>query len=187
MKRLFLILTYIFLVQTSFAQENDYIKTYQELQPATHSYVHDIDPDHDYESKNTTWSPYPLFRLNSPLYFKHITIEPGYYLLTPREYKGDWFILFKQNGRIKYIIPCYNRDITPELFYDENLPKPKLTFTQHVHIKMLNWIGRFVPSSKRRPAPNTYLEATDLDGNFVSLIIYYGSFRYYTIFRTVKF
>ena len=167
------------------AKEVDYEQIYRDLPVPEHKYVHDIDPGEYYDMKDTSWSPYPLFRLTGPLFFKTITIEPGYYLLTPREHEGKWYMLFKVQGKIKYIIPVYERDITPEFFYDENLPKPQMTWSQKVHIKTLDWVGRVFPSAKRKPAPQTYLEATDLDNNFLSLVVYWGAHRYYMIFRTV--
>lgn len=175
----------IFTSITSIAKDVDYEQIYRDLQVPTHSYVHDIDPGEFYDIKDTSWSPYPLFRLTAPLFFKNITVEPGYYLLTPREHEGNWYMLFKVQGKIKYIIPVYDRDITPEFFYDENLPKPKLTWSQRVHINFLDFVGKHFKNSKRKPAPQTYLEATDLDNNFLSLVVYWGSHRYYMIFRTV--
>ena len=67
-------------------------------------------------------------------------------------------MLFKEQGKIKYIIPIYERDLTPMNFYNENLPKPKLTFTQKVHIKTLDVVGKVFPSAKREPQKQTYLE-----------------------------
>lgn len=186
MKKLFLLIGLLFFMNSAFAEDFDYQQIYRDLQVPQHKYIHDIDPGEYYDTQNSTWSPYPLFRLIAPLYFKTMTIEPGYYLLTPREYKGDWYILFKDSGRIKYIVPVYNRDITPVMFYDENLPKPELKFSQKVHIKTLDVIGKFVPSAKRKPTPQSYLELTDLDNNFISIIIYWGNHRYYTIFRTIQ-
>ena len=147
--------------------------------------IHNVDPDQYYDMKDTTWSVYPLLRLNSPIYFKTITVEPGYYLLTPREHDGDWFILFKQNGEVKYIIPVYDRDYTPEMFYDEHIPKPKYTWGQKVHMGFLNFIGHF-KSTKRKEAIQTYLEVNDLENYFVSIVIYYGAHKYSTIFRTIR-
>lgn len=164
----------------------DYEEVYRTMEVPAHRYVHDIDPGEYYDTQNTTWSPYPLLRLTGPLYFKTITIEPGYYALTPRKYEDNWYMLFKEAGRIKYILPVYERDIVPELFYDENLPKPKLSPTQKIHLFLLDKIGTFVPSAKRKPAPQTYLEMTDLDNNFVSMVVYWGSHRYYMIFRTIN-
>ena len=164
----------------------DYEKVYRELPVPEHSYIHDIDPGEYFDTKDSAWSVYPLLRLTSPLFFKTITIQPGYYLLTPRKYEDKWYMLFKEAGRIKYIIPVYERDITPMNFYDENLPKPKLTFSQKVHLKTLDFVGRHFQNSKREPAPQNYLEMFDLDNNFVSMVVYWGSHRYHMIFRSVS-
>lgn len=163
----------------------NYAGIYNDLEPATHSYLHNIDPDQYYDMKDAAWSPYPLLRLNSPIYFKNQTIEPGYYLLTPREYKGRWFMLFKQNGTVSHIIPVYERDITPEFFYDKHIPKPKLTPSQKVHMGVLDFLGNF-KSTKRKTPIQSYMEISDLENYFVSIVIYYGSHKYSTIFRTIK-
>ncbi len=163
----------------------DYASIYNSLDVPTFSYLHDIDPDQYYDMKDTSWSVYPLLRLISPIYFKNITIEPGYYLLTPREQNGEWYMLFKQNGVVKHIIPVYDRDYTPEMFYDEHIPKPKLTTSQKIHMGFLDFIGK-MDSTKRKAPVQTYLEVNDLENYFVSIIIYYGSHKYSTIFRTVK-
>lgn len=186
MKKIILILFLLFIGTSVIAEQGDYKQIYRELEVPDFSYVHGIDPGEYYDTKDASWSPYPLFRLTSPIFFKNITVEPGYYLLTPREHKGNWYILFKEAGTVKYIIPAYNRDIVPEMFYDENIPKPKLTPTQKFHINALNLIGKVAKSSKRKPAPQTYLELTDLEDNFLSIVIYWGNHRYYTIFRTIK-
>lgn len=163
----------------------NYSQIYNELEVPTFSYLHDIDPDQYYDMKDTAWSVYPLLRLMSPLYFKSITIEPGYYLLTPREHEGKWFMLFKQNGVVKHIIPVYDRDYTPEMFYDEHIPKPKLTKSQKIHMGVLDFLGNF-DSTKRKKPVETYLEVNDLENYFVSIIIYYGAHKYSTVFRTIK-
>ena len=176
----------IFCSLSAKAQDIDYQKIYNETPIPQHSYVHSIDPGENYDIKNTSWSPYPLLRLTAPLFFKTIAIEPGYYLLTPREYKGEWFMLFKEQGKIKYIIPIYKIDITPLGFYDENLPKPKMTISQKTHIGFLNMVGKCVKSSKRKPAKQNYIELFDLDNNFISMVMYWGEHRYYMIFRTIQ-
>lgn len=158
---------------------------YRELSVPTFSYQHSVDPDQYYDMQNTTWSPYPLLRLNSPLYFKNIVIEPGYYLLTPREHKGKWYMLFKQNGKVSHIIPVCERDITPELFYEKHLPQPKYTKAQKIHMGVLSFLGKF-NSTKRKDPIKSYMEITDLENHFVSIIIYYGNHKYSTIFRTIK-
>lgn len=176
--------TYITPPQKTKATKN-YAQIYNELEVPTFSYLHDIDPDQFYDMKDTAWSVYPLFRLNSPIYFKSITIEPGYYLITPREHKDKWYILFKQNGVVKHIIPVYERDYTPEMFYDEHIPKPKLTKAQKIHMGVLDFLGNF-NSTKRKTPVQSYLEVNDLENYFLSIIIYYGSHKYSTLFRTIR-
>lgn len=163
----------------------NYAGIYNSLEPAKHAYLHNIDPDQYYDMKDATWAPYPLLRLNSYIYFKNSAIEPGYYLLTPREHKGKWYLLFKQNGRVAHIIPVYERDITPELFYEKHLPQPKLTTAQKIHMGALSFLGKF-NSTKRKDPIKSYMEITDLENHFVSIVIYYGNHKYSTIFRTIK-
>lgn len=186
MKRLCLILSILLFSLTADAEGIDYQQIYREMESPKLKFIHDIDPGEYFDTKSSTWSPYPLFRLTGTLYFKDIEIMPGYYLLTPREYKGNWYILFKEAGRVKYIIPVYDREIVPAMFYDDNLPQEKLAPSQKIHLKLLEKMGKHVSSSKRQPTPSTYLETTDLDNNFISMVIYWGDYRYYTIFRTVK-
>ena len=186
MKKIFISLFLIFMGLAVMAEDTDYEKIYRELPVPTHSYVHGIDPGEGFDIKNTTWSPYPLFRLTSPLFFKSITIQPGYYLLTPREHEGKWYMLFKEQGKIKYIIPIYERGITPINFYDENLPKPKMTWSQKTHIKFLEFVGKHFDSSKREPAKQNYLELFDLDNNYISMVVYWGPHKYYMIFRSIS-
>lgn len=165
--------------------DKNYPSIYNNLEPANFSYLHDIDPDQYYDMKDASWSPYPLLRLNSAIFFKNSTIEPGYYLLTPREHQGKWYILFKQNGVVVHIIPVYERNITPELFYDKHIPKPKLTKAQKVHMGTLSFLGKF-KSTKRKDPIKCYMEINDLSNYFVSIIIYYGNHKYSTIFRTIR-
>ena len=164
----------------------NYTQIYSDLEPADFSYLHNIDPDQYYDMKDSSWSVYPLLRLNSPIYFKNSTIEPGYYLLTPREHNGKWYMLFKQNGSVVHIIPVYDRDYTPEKFYDTHIPKPKLTTSQKIHMGLLDFIGKAAKSSKRKPPIKTFLEVNDLENYFISIVIYYGNHKYSTIFRTIR-
>ena len=176
------ILLLLFVAQMAFA-DIDYQKIYEDLQPPDFSYIHAIDPDQYYDMQHYAWSPYPLFRLNSEVYFKNQTIEPGYYLLTPRKHEDKWYILFKENGNVKYTIPCYKDEIVSELFYQQNLPKEKLTPSQKIHIGFVNAVGHF-NSGKRRQAPRTFLEIDDLDNDFVSIVVYYGARKYYILLRS---
>lgn len=187
MKKILLTLFTIILVSTTaFGFEDDYRQIYMDLEVPTFSYVHGIDPGQYYDNQRATWSPYPLFRLSSPLYFKSITIVPGYYLLTPVTHKGNQYVLFKEFGIVKYTLPVYKKEFVPEGFYESHIAKPKLTRSQKITDACLVWVGKHWKSSQRKPTPQSYLEVNDLDNQFVSIIIYWGPYRYYTIFRTVQ-
>lgn len=188
MKRflLFLMLT-IFSANIVFAEEFDYVGVYQKLEIPNFKFVHDIDPGQYYDNKDATWSPYPLFRLNSPLYFKSLTIVPGYYLLTPTVNKDKDYLLFKQNGLVMYTLPVYKKEFVPEGFYEAHLPQPKLTLMQKMSKNTMSFIGKHFKKAKRKPSVQSYLEVNDLDNQFVSIVVYYGAYKYFTLFRTVKF
>lgn len=172
--------------QKTYSQD-DYEQAYRDMQVPTFTFVHGIDPDQYYDMKDATWSPYPLFRLNSPLYFKTLVIPPGYYLLTPRQYKNKWYILFKEAGKVKYTIPVFNQCYAEAGYYHTHLKELDLSRSARWHIKFLNSWGKYIRKSKRRPAIQTNLELTDLDNNFLLIDIYYGHYKYQTIFRTEKF
>lgn len=169
-----------------YSDDIDIEKMYRDLPVPDFKYIHNIDPGEYQDTMYSTWSPYPLFRLTAPLFFKTVAIEPGYYLLTPREHDGKWYILFKEAGKVKYIVPCYKKEIVPMDFYKNNLPQVKLTKIQLIREKTLKLVGKHVNSSKRKPIPDTYLEASDLDNNFISVIVYWGNFRYYLVLRTIQ-
>lgn len=168
-----------------FAGEIDYKQIYLNLQVPSFSYVHGVDPGQYYDNKDAAYSIYPLFRLSSPIYFKSVTIMPGYYDLTPVVYKGSNYLLFKEAGAVKYTIPVYQKELVPEDFYDTHLPKQKYTNTQRMSLAFSRYLGKHFKSSQRKPPVKTYLEVTDLDNNFVSVVVYYGNYRYYTLFRTI--
>lgn len=164
----------------------DIEKMYRDLPVPDFKYMHNIDPGEYQDTMYSTWSPYPLFRLTAPLFFKTVAIEPGYYLLTPREHDGAWYILFKEAGKVKYIVPCYKKEMVPMDFYKNNLPQVKMTKVQLIREKFLKVVGKNVKSSKRQPIPDTYLEASDMDNNFISIIVYWGNYRYYFVLRSIQ-
>jgi hypothetical protein len=174
------------ILDDEYSEDIDIEQMYRDMPVPEFRYVHNIDPEEYQDTMNSTWSPYPLFRLTAPLFFKTVKIDPGYYLLTPREHDGAWYILFKEAGRVKYIVPCYKKEMVPMDFYKNNLPQVKMTKTQLIREKTLKLVGKNVKSSKRQPIPDTYLEASDLDNNFISIIIYWGNYRYYFVLRSIQ-
>lgn len=169
----------------SLAKEVDYRSIYSSLEVPTFSYVHGVDPGQFYDNQSASYSVYPLFRLCSPIYFKTVKIVPGYYDLTPREHKGKDYLLFKESGLVKYIVPIYKKEIVPLGFYESHLPKPKRTLFQKAGDKFYNFIGTHFESAKRKPCAKTYLEINDMNDYFVVMVVYYNDYRYYAIFRTV--
>ena len=167
--------------------QGDYEQAYRDMDVPTFSFVHGVDPDQYYDMKSTTWSPYPLLRLNSPLYFKTITIEPGYYLLTPRQYKDDWYILFKEAGAVKYIIPVFDKSFTPATYYRDHTPEYDMSRSARWQLKFLHAWGKYIRSSRRKPEITCNIELTDLDNNFLLLDLYYGANKYSTVLRIEKF
>lgn len=167
--------------------QNDYEQAYRDMQVPTFSYVHGIDPDQYYDMKDTMWSPYPLFRLNSPLYFKTMVIPPGYYLLTPRQYKSKWYVLFKEAGTVRYAVPVFSQSYVEAGYYHTHLKELDMCKSARWQIKFLNALGKYCRKSKRRPATQTNVELTDLDNNFILIDLYYGFYKYSMIFRTEKF
>ena len=93
MKKLVIIFSILILGLAVQAEPTDYEQIYRDMPVPDFSYVHDVDPGEYYDTERSTWSPYPLLRLTAPLYFKTISIAPGYYLLTPRQQDGNWYYL----------------------------------------------------------------------------------------------
>jgi len=176
----------MFFAGASFAYEDDYQQIYFDMPIPSFSYVHGIDPGQYYDNKSAAYSVYPLFRLGTPLFFKSIAIMPGYYALTPRNYKGDDYLLFKDCGFVKYIIPVYKKELVPEGFYESHLPQPRLSLRQKMSKNFYAFLGKHFKSAKKTPQVKSYLEVNDLDNKFVSIVVYFGNYRYYTIFRTVQ-
>jgi hypothetical protein len=168
------------------ASEIDYRQIYLDMEVPSFSYIHNLDPDEYYNNKNSTWSPYPLFRLCSPIYFKTISIPPSYYLLSPTVHDGKDYVLFKEFGQVRYIIPVYKKEFVPEGFYEAHIPKPKLKLSKKISNAVFGFIGKHVKSAQKKPTPQTYLEVNDLDNNFVCVVVYYGPYRYYLLFRTIQ-
>lgn len=181
------LLVLIFCIFTAFlpsgAREN-YEEIYENLEPADFEYMFGIDPYQAEDYTKYMYSPYPLFRIGVPFIFKDTTIAPGYYILTPRKKDGRTFVLFKEQGRVKYLIPAYNVDIVDPLFYDQYIPEKKKGFWAKLGEKTSNAIGRAFPEkTQRMPAPKAYIEVNDIDREFYQVILFYGEQKYYMIFK----
>lgn len=164
--------------------EVDYHKIYDELEMADFEYIFGIDPYQAEEYTKYMFSPYPLLRVGVNFIFKDIKIPPGYYLLTPRKHNGRTYVLFKEQGRVKYMIPCYNVDFTTTQVYDKYIPKPKTSAWKKLKTGVSDTVGTIIPKkTQRKPIPKTYMEINDIDGEFYQVILYYDTSKYYLIFK----
>ena len=187
-----LILLFLLFLNTisTFANENiprinsiDYDEIYSELEEADFDYLFGIDPHQADDYTKYMHSPYPLFRSGVNLVFKSKTIPPGYYLLTPRKKNGKTYILFKENGKISYVVPAYNEDIVAETFYEEKFPHPKPTTIEKIKKNTMNFIGtKWGHKNQRTPIPQAYIEFNDA-GIYWDMILYYGMKKYYLLFK----
>ena len=188
-KKLFKILISFFLFLGFFNSalaDDDFQKIYDELQEADFEYIFGIDPYQAEEYTQYMFSPYPLLRIGINFVFKETVIPPGFYLLTPRKHQGKTYILFKEQGRVKYMVPCYRVDLTTPETYDEYIPKPKSKW-KRVKQGFSDTVGSILPKkTQRKPIPKAYMEINDIDGEFYQVILYYDTGKYYLIFKQDK-
>ncbi len=187
MKAIILLFTFIFFCNTTAFAAKDYEKIYNETETPQINLMHDLDPYQNEDYFNYAYSPYPLFRTATTLYFKDKIIEPGYYLLAARTIKGKDYIFFKSNGKVKFIIPVVETDIVLEDFYKKKMPVPELTKWQKFTKNLGEKIGKHLTASKKQPPPTSYIEAQTLDENFYEIVFYYGNKKYTMYFRTSGF
>ncbi len=193
--KFFLLISLLFLnINFSFAQEDsdelrkaiqngDYEKIYENVEEADFDYIFGIDPYQTDEYTKYMYSPYPLFRSGVTLIFKSKVIPAGYYLLTPREKNGKTYVLFKENGKVSYMVTPYKISSVNEEFYKEKIPQPKLTKTQSISKKTMDFIGKkWGKKNQRTPIPQAFIEFND-EGLYWDMILYYGDKKYYLLFK----
>lgn len=191
MKKIVFLFTFLIISVTSFQQmtfaETDYASLYKNTNSANFDLVHGIDPFQNEDYQKYAWSPFPLFRLSSDVYFKGQTIPAGYYILTPRTLNGRDYIFFKEAGKVKYIIPVVKKELVPIDFYHNNLPTPKYTKWQTFCKKTRDaFYTVFRNSSKKAPPPKSYVVSEIIEGNMYLIVVYYGESKYYLVFKSDK-
>lgn len=186
MKRLISLFS-IFVLLCSFAfSADDYLKLYEEAQPYNSRFFNDVDPWQDEDSLKYAWSPYPLFRSSEPLYFKNFfKIDPGYYLLTPRTIEKKDYVLFKQNGKVKFIVPAVKVTNTPVGFYPQNTPHKKPTFWGKVGQKLADAANGVCKDNKRQKPPQSLMKMENR-APFYILHFYYGEHCYILVFKNTN-
>lgn len=167
--------------------ETSYTQLYQNAQVADFDLVHELDPYQNEDYQKYAYAPYPLFRLSSEVYFKSQTIPAGYYILTPRTIKDKDYVFFKEAGKVKYIVPVVKKELVPIDFYHNNLPTPKYTkwqgFCKDTREKFYTV---FRNSSKKAPAPQSYVITENIEGDMYLIVLYYGETKYYLVFKANK-
>jgi len=174
-----------FCFQVVFANDNiprpkniNYDEVYQNLEEVDFEYIFGIDPHQADDYTKYMYSPYPLFRTGVNIIFKSKVIPPGYYLLTPREKNGKTYILFKENGRVSYVIPVYNEDVVYEGFYEEKFPHEIENLGKKTSNKIMEFIGtKWGKRNQRTPIPKAYVEFNDA-GEYWDMLLYYGLKKY---------
>lgn len=169
------------------AAKSDYEQLYNQAEVPKIKLMHNLDPYQAEDYFNYAYAPFALFRTAAPLYFKSITIPPGYYLLAARNIKDKDYIFFKEAGKVKYIIPVMETEIVLEDFYKKMMPVPELTKWQKFKKGTGENLAKIFRQSKKLPPPNSYIDAQKLDDNFHQIIYYYGNKKYTMYFRTSSF
>ena len=186
MKKVILILFLLFIsVQTAFA-DIDWADLYNNSKPFESKLMNNIDPFQDEDNMKYSYSPYPLFRTSCHLYYRDMHIDPGYYQLTPRKMNERYFVFFKTNGKVKFIIPVVKREVSPSAYYKKFMPTPKLTLGQTIAKKWMNFWSKIFKGSGKQPPPSSYVELVDVDSFYV-LKLYFNEHCYYTIYKKTPF
>ncbi len=184
-KFLFILIIFFFYLSNAFA-ETDWDELYKSSEPFGSKLMHNIDPFQDEDNLHYSYTPYPLLRISTYLYYKQFTIAPGYYQLTPRKMNGKYYVFFKTNGRVKFIIPVVKREIIPATFYKKYMPEPKLTMGQKVAKNWKNFWYKVFKDSGKQPPPASFVELLNLETYFV-LKLYYKEHCYYTVYKKVPY
>lgn len=187
MKKILITLLILGLAQsTTFASTDNYDALYTQTEMFPTKLMHNLDPFQDEDYHKYTWSPYPLFRTSSYLYFKDLSIPPGYYLLTPRNLKGKDYVFFKTNGKVQFVVPVAKKTTTPLDFYAKNLPVPKLTKFQKFCKKTKETVFKHLKQSKRVPPPQSFVDIAD-EGSYFAIKLYFAQDCYIMLFRKVRY
>ncbi len=182
-KLLFLTFTLFLTFAPAFAADN-YYELYDGAQMADFKLLKDIDPFQAQDYYDYAWAPYPLFRTCSTLIFKDISIEPGYYLLAARKMNGKDYVFFKEQGKVKHIIPVVKTETVPEFFYENIMPQPKKTKWQKFTTGVSDKFFKTAKNSKKQSPPNSFIQTSKIDNNITVVTLFYGELKYYMVFKT---
>ncbi len=165
---------------------SNYDEIYFNLPASDISFENNIDPYEAEDNSKFQISPYPLLRTSAPLVFKNNNIQAGYYLVSPKQYEGKNYLLFKQQGRIKHIIPVYETStIVPLTVYPNAAPpKPKKKVPDYPLWPFKKFFGIVMGANDPPPEiPQSLIKTYDLDSRYFEIDLYYNDKLYKTIYK----
>jgi len=169
----------------SFQEKNiDIEAIYNKQIPCDVTFENNIDPYEQQDNYSWTLSPYPDVRLVMPMYSLKTIIEPGYYLLTPRQIGARYYILFKQSGKILYSVPVYE---SKQIDIDKEYQRIKDPY-EDAPFGLKSIFKAFGVISGRRThipkLPQYKVNCYDYDDRFYGMDIYYKDRVYKTVYKT---
>ena len=183
-KIIVLIFSFLFLLGANFClAEENWDEIYESLKPADFEYMFGQDPYQTEDYLKYNLSPYPLLRTGVDFVFKDTIIPKGYYLLTPREKNGVQYVLFKQQGKVKYAIPTYKTGVVEPTFYDKYIQVPKKSWWDKVCDFGNKIVGKISKQSKKTEPMKAYIDVNQIGQDYWEIIVYYGLSKYYLLFR----
>ena len=99
---------------------------------------------------------------------------------------GKDYILFKQNGKVQFIIPVAKKESTPMNFYEANVPQPKLTMWQSFCKKVRKKFYDTATDAKRITPPNSLVNV-DVDSKYILLNMYYEEDKFVLVFKRTPY
>lgn len=187
MKRFLLLLMFLCLISSSsklYAEDSQYDEIYYNLAVPQITFENDVDPYEAEDNSQFHVSPYPLMRISSTLVFKEVKIPADYYLISPRKVNDSYYVLFKQGGKVKYVVPTYETEsVLPLTTYPQ--PEKKKKQWWDYPLTPLKW-GLGIAMGKDDPpprTPQTMVKTYDLDSRYYAIDLYYNDRVYKTIFK----
>lgn len=166
------------------AEDSQYDEIYYNLAVPEITFENDVDPYEAEDNSQFHVSPYPLLRVSSTLVFKDIKIPANYYLISPRKINDSYYVLFKQGGKVKYIIPIYETESVQPLTTYPQPPKKQKHWWDYPLYPFRWALG--IAMGKDDPPPRTpqsLVKAYDLDSRYYGIDLYYNDRVYKTIFK----
>ncbi len=188
MKKFLLILAVFFILFQinipAIAEDSQYDEVYYNLAVPEITFENDVDPYEAEDNSQFHVSPYPLLRVSSTLVFKDIKIPANYYLISPRKINDSYYVLFKQGGKVKYIIPIYETESVQPLTTYPQPPKKQKHWWDYPLYPFRWALG--IAMGKDDPPPRTpqsLVKAYDLDSRYYGIDLYYNDRVYKMIFK----